>query len=110
MTSHPRPAVVASSAPGYPVTELTKALYSPKEVADMLELSTDTILDYIHEGKLFAIQLSPSTFKIPQRAVARLLGIPVPASTIEHIPYGGDQAAADFFDALIESEHEPFTR
>jgi excisionase family DNA binding protein len=52
---------------------LTKAFYSPGEVAEMLGLHPDTILNYIHGGRIFAIQLSARTYRIPQREVRRLI-------------------------------------
>lgn len=50
-----------------------KAFYSPAEVARLLELHPDTILNYIHSGRIFAIQLSARTYRIPQREVRRLI-------------------------------------
>ncbi len=50
-----------------------KAFYSPAEVARLLELHPDTILNYIHSGRIFAIQLSARTYRIPQREVQRLI-------------------------------------
>lgn len=51
---------------------LTKAFYSPGEVAEMLGLHPDTILNYVHAGRVAAIQLSARTYRIPQREVRRL--------------------------------------
>jgi len=52
---------------------LTKAFYSPGEMAEMLGLHPDTILNYVHAGRLAAIQLSARTYRIPQREVRRLI-------------------------------------
>jgi excisionase family DNA binding protein len=53
--------------------ELTKAFYSPAEVAEMIDVHPTTILNYIRDGKLFAVQLSERTIRIPARSVQRLL-------------------------------------
>ncbi len=73
--------------------KLDKAFYSPGELGDLLDLSSDTILNYIKSGKLFAIKLSERTYRIPQRAAARLVGEPVEPSRINRQPRGGAQAA-----------------
>jgi excisionase family DNA binding protein len=54
---------------------LPKAFYSPGEVADLASLSSSTVLNYIHEGRLAAVRLSERTYRIPRKAVIRLLGL-----------------------------------
>jgi excisionase family DNA binding protein len=54
--------------------ELTKPFYSPAEVAKIASLSSGTILNYIHSGKLAHVRLSEKTIRIPRRAVLKLLG------------------------------------
>jgi excisionase family DNA binding protein len=53
--------------------ELTKAFYSPHEVAQMASLHPSTILNYIAAGRLYAVKLSERTYRIPVRAVMGLL-------------------------------------
>lgn len=53
--------------------EFTKSFYSPAEVAEMAGLHRSTILNYIRSGRLHAIQLSKRTFRIPNKAVLKLL-------------------------------------
>ncbi len=53
--------------------ELTKAFYSPAEVARMAGVHPATILNYIRDGKLYAVRLSERTIRIPARAVQKLL-------------------------------------
>ena len=53
--------------------ELTKAFYSPAEVADMAGVHRSTILNYIAEDKLYAIRLSERAIRIPVRSVQKLL-------------------------------------
>jgi len=64
------------SASSADITEiLPKAFYSPKEVADLASLSSSTILNYIHEGRLVAVRISERTYRIPRKAVIRLLAL-----------------------------------
>lgn len=53
--------------------EITKAFYSPADVAEMAGVHVSTILNYIREGKLYAVRLSERTIRIPARAVQKLL-------------------------------------
>jgi excisionase family DNA binding protein len=53
--------------------EITKAFYSPHEVAAMASLHPSTILNYIASGRLYAVKLSERTYRIPARAVIGLL-------------------------------------
>ena len=53
--------------------EITKAFYSPHEVAELASLHPSTILNYIASGRLYAVKLSKRTYRIPARAVIGLL-------------------------------------
>jgi excisionase family DNA binding protein len=61
---------------------LPKAFYSPAEVATLASVSSSTILNYVHEGRLAAVRLSERTYRIPRKAVIRLLGIDAPAPSV----------------------------
>ena len=74
--------------------KLAKAFYSPSELGALIDLSSDTILNYIKANKIFAIKLSERTYRIPQRAAARFLGETVPSSRITKRVHGGQTAAA----------------
>jgi len=65
---------------------LSRAFYSPSEVADLASVSRSTILNYIHAGRLVAIQLSERTYRIPRKAVIRLLGLSAPAPEVTEDP------------------------
>ncbi|MBA3234471.1 MAG: excisionase family DNA-binding protein [Chloroflexi bacterium] len=65
---------------------LPKAFYSPGEVADLASLSNSTILNYIHEGRLSAVRLSERTYRIPRKAVMRLLGLGANPPTLTEEP------------------------
>jgi len=52
---------------------LTKAFYSPAEVARMIDVHPTTILNYIRDEKLYAVRLSERTIRIPARSVQKLL-------------------------------------
>ncbi len=60
------------------IEALTKAFYSPSEVAALVSLSRSTILNYIHEGRIAAVQLSERTYRIPRKAVIRMLELSAP--------------------------------
>ena len=53
--------------------DLTKAFYSPHEVAEIAGVHSSTILNYIASGRLYAVKLSERTYRIPARSVLRLL-------------------------------------
>ncbi len=53
--------------------EYSKSFYSPHEVAAMASVHPSTILNYIAAGRLYAVKLSERTYRIPVRAVIRLL-------------------------------------
>jgi len=64
---------VVQSSPPDPLTELDKRFYSPGEVAQLAGLHASTILNYIHSGRLYAVKLSDRTYRIPNRAVRKML-------------------------------------
>lgn len=86
---------------------LERAFYSPGEVGTLLGLSSDTIMKYIHDEKVFAIKLSERTYRIPQREVARLTGEPVRPSTVNVQPHGGPEAAAEIRRRIAREERAP---
>ncbi len=53
--------------------KLDKPFYSPGEVANLAGLHSSTILNYIRDGKLYAVKLSERTYRIPLRSVLKLL-------------------------------------
>lgn len=52
---------------------LDRPFYSPREVAGLAGVHPTTVMNYIHSGRLYAIRLSERTYRIPLRAVAKLL-------------------------------------
>jgi excisionase family DNA binding protein len=68
------------------IEQLQKAFYSPGEVAELASLSSSTILNYIHDGRLASVKLSERTYRIPRKAVIRLLGIEAPAPIVDEDP------------------------
>jgi excisionase family DNA binding protein len=75
--------MVLADGPSAEIAELLpKAFYSPNEVAELASLSSSTILNYIHEGRLAAVRLSERTYRIPRKAVIRLLGLGAPAPVV----------------------------
>ncbi len=71
---------------------LPKAFYSPAEVAALASLSSSTVLNYIHEGRLSAVRLSERTYRIPRKAVIRLLGLEAPGPATIEDPLGSVSA------------------
>ena len=53
-----------------------KPFYTPAEVAELLGISDQTVLERIHEGQLFAVQLGPRLYRIPLGSVLQFLGAP----------------------------------
>lgn len=77
---------IASAPPADLLEQLHKAFYSPGEVAELASLSNSTILNYIHDGRLAAVKLSERTYRIPRKAVIRLLGLDAPAPIVTTDP------------------------
>lgn len=80
---------VVLPGPGDLSSELDQPFYSPAEVARLAGLHPSTILSYIHAGRLYAIKLSERTYRIPNRAVRKMLAPETvsPPLIIEH-PHG----------------------
>ncbi len=79
--------MASASAPSAELIDhLRKSFYSPGEVAELASVSSSTILNYIHEGKIAAVKLSERTYRIPRKAVIRFLGIEVPAPIVNENP------------------------
>lgn len=53
-----------------------KPLYSPAEIARILDVSDQTVLDWIHSERLFAAQIGPRLFRIPLASFMQFLGVP----------------------------------
>lgn len=53
--------------------EFTQTFYSPREVAEMAGVHPSTVMAWIHSGRLRAIKLSERTYRIPNRAVRKML-------------------------------------
>lgn len=67
--------MATEAPPSANVSSLTKAFYSPAEVAALASVSPSTILNYIKAGKLPAVRLSERLIRIPRKAVVRLLDL-----------------------------------
>ena len=65
---------------------LTKAFYSPGEVAEIASISSSTVLNYIKAGRVPAVRLSERTLRIPRKALIRFLGIEAPEPTVIEKP------------------------
>ncbi len=65
--------VAQSAVPADLLTQLDRPFYSPAEVARLAGLHPSTILNYIHTGRLYGVKLSERTYRIPNKAVLKLL-------------------------------------
>ena len=77
---------MATASPREAVDQLTKPFYAPSEVAQLASVSNSTILNYIHDGRLAAVKLSERTYRIPRKAVIRLLGLEAPDIVVAERP------------------------
>lgn len=82
-----------------------KAFYSPQEVAELVGLSTSTILNYIHGEKLYAVKLSERTYRIP---LASVLGVFFPEEKAPPKLISGSDAIAAWrrWEREWRGEHE----
>jgi len=96
--------VVRSASPDL-LTELDKRFYSPGEVARLAGLHPSTILNYIHSGRLYAVKLSDRTYRIPNRAVRKMLAPETvrPPTIIER---PDEVVDIDAWDRVMMREHE----
>jgi len=53
-----------------------KPLYSPADIARILDVSDQTVLDWIHSERLFAAQIGPRLFRVPHASFMQFLGVP----------------------------------
>lgn len=58
----------------------TKAYFRPDEVADYFNVSVDLIQQFLTEGKLLSIQVSPRIRRIPRASVCDYIRLYVQAS------------------------------
>ena len=77
---------MAVASPREAVELLNKAFFTPGEVAALASVSSSTILNYIHDGRLAAVKLSERTYRIPRKAVVRLLGLEAPSIVVTERP------------------------
>ena len=77
---------MTTAAPPDVIDVLHKSFYSPAEVAELASVSSSTILNYIHDGRLAAVKLSERTYRIPRKAVIRLLGLEAPSPVVVERP------------------------
>ena len=81
-----------------------KPFYSPSEVAVILGVSAQTVRDWIHDDRLFAVRLSERLYRIPLGALLQKLGHP---ARIRHEDRTG-RASDDRADARrLAAEHRP---
>lgn len=65
-----------TAAPPFKYRFQPKAFYTPGEVAEILRVSSQTVLDWIHKDRLDAVQLSERVYRIPLGGLLIHLGEP----------------------------------
>ncbi len=84
---------------------LDRAFYSPAEVAELVRVHPSTILNYIHDGRLYVGHLSERTYRIPARAVAKLLALErVRSPRTRERP--DQRVDVEAFDRALRREHQ----
>lgn len=53
--------------------EFRQTFYSPRELAELAGVHPSTVMAWIHSGRLYAVKLSERTYRIPNRAVRKML-------------------------------------
>ena len=66
--------------------------YTPTELARIFKVDPSTVLNWIHQGALSAVQLGPKTYRVPLAAVLARLG-PTPPTRV--MLDANDELAAD---------------
>ncbi len=66
----------ARTGPAFKYGFEPKAFYTPGEVAEILRVSSQTVLDWIHKDRLAAVQLSERVYRIPLGGLLIHLGEP----------------------------------
>ena len=79
-----------------------KPFYSPAEIAEILGISDQTVLERIHQAQLFAVRLGPRLYRIPLGSLLQFLGVP-PAITRTRRPDAAVDAERD--DSQDADEH-----
>ncbi len=79
-----------------------KAFYTPSEVATILQVSSQTILDWIHDGQLDAVQLSERVYRIPLGALMIRLGEP---PRVTRDPHSGVRRETTTDERALMREH-----
>lgn len=77
-----------------------KPFYSPKEVGQILGISTQTVLERIHSSDLYGVRISERIYRIPLAALLVFLGEP---PRVRRVTWG--RADADGFWQRLGREH-----
>lgn len=81
-----------------------KAFYAPDEVASLLGVSKQTILNRIHDGQLDVVRVSPRVFRIPLGGLMRFLRPDAPLR-VRWVVEPDVDVDLDAFDREMTREH-----
>jgi len=81
-----------------------KAFYSPDEIARLLGVSKQTILNRIRDGQLIAVRVSPRVYRVPLGGLMRFLRPDAPSRT-RWIVEPEAKIELDEFDREMSQEH-----
>jgi len=81
-----------------------KAFYSPDEIARLLGVSKQTVLNRIRDGRLMSVRVSPRVYRVPLGGLLRFLRPDAP-SRIRWVVEPGAKIELDEFDREMSQEH-----
>jgi len=81
-----------------------KAFYAPADVAELLGVSKQTVLNRIHDGQLAAVRVSPRVYRVPLGGLLRFLQPGAPSRVRWVIEPNAKVSVAEF-DRELAREH-----
>lgn len=85
-----------------------KAFYSPAEVAAILGVSHSYVTQYIHDGLISAIHVSPRVTRIPYATLMALLERPLPVRRFRMSPAEINDVSRSLQDEDVPAPNERF--
>lgn len=83
---------------------MRKPFYAPAEIAGLLGVSKQTVLNRIHDGQLSAVRVSPRVYRVPLGGLMRFLRADAP-SRVRWVIEPNAKVNLDAFDRELAREH-----